>query len=84
MPTEGNVSVEVSMMMPSATLPPLLPMVKPLIVMLNTDDWMMEAPEMVTITAVTDVVLHVAARPETLLAPAATVGVMFGLIKLEG
>ena len=70
--------------MPSATLAPLLPMVKPLIVMVNTDDGLMEAPEIVQTTAVEDVALHTAARPETLLAPAATVGVMDGAKKLGG
>ncbi len=83
MPT-GPVSVDVCMVMPSATSAPLLPMVNPLIVMVNKDDGLMEAPEIVTITVVTDVALHTAARPETLLAPAAAVGVTFGTKKLEG
>ncbi len=70
--------------MPSATLAPLLPIIKPLTVMVNTDDGLMEAPEIVRTTAVVDVALHTAARPKTLLAPAATVGVTDGAKKLEG
>ena len=65
-------SVDVLTVMPSATLAPLLPMVKPLTVMVNMDDGLMEAPEIVQTTAVVDVALHTAARPETLLALAAT------------
>ncbi len=68
--------------MPSATLAPLLPMVKPLIVTVNTDTGLMEAPDIVKTTAVTDEALHAAARPETLLAPAATVGVTDEVKKL--
>jgi hypothetical protein len=59
-------------------------MVKPLTVMVNTDDGLMEAPEIVQTTAVVDVALHTAARPETLLAPAATVGVTDAAKKLDG
>ena len=70
--------------MPSATLAPLLPMVKPLTVMVNTDDGLMEAPEIVNTTAVADVALHTAERSEMLLAPAATVVVMDGAKKLGG
>jgi len=77
-------SVDVLTVMPSATLAPLLPMVKPLTVMVNTDDGLMEAPEIVQTTAVVDVALHTAARPETLLAPAATVGVTDAAKKLGG
>jgi hypothetical protein len=84
MPTEGAGSVEVCTVIPSATLAPLLPMVRPLIVTVNKDDELMEAPEIVKITAATDVALHTAARPETLLAPAAAIGVTFGTKKLEG
>lgn len=84
MPAEKSGSVEVCTVKPSATLAPLLPMVKPLIVIVNTDDGLMEAPDIVKTTAVTDVSLHTAARPETLLAPAATVGVTDGTKKLEG
>jgi hypothetical protein len=83
MPT-GPVSVDVCTVMPSATLAPLLPMVRPLIVTVKKDDDLMEAPEIVTITAATDVALHTAARPETLLAPAAAVGITFGTKKFEG
>lgn len=81
---EGKTSIEVLTVMPSATLAPLLPMVKPLTVIVNTDDGLMEAPEIVKTTAVADVALHTAARPETLLAPAATVGATDGAKKLEG
>ncbi len=71
-------------MTPSATLAPLLPMVNPLIVIVNNDDELIEAPEMVMIMAVLLVALQTAVRPETLLAPAATVGVTDGAKKLEG
>ena len=70
--------------MPSATLAPLLPMVSPLIVIVNTDDGLMAAPEIVMIKAVMEVALHTAARPVTLLAPAATVGVTVEAKKLAG
>ncbi len=70
--------------MPSATLAPLLPMVSPLIVIVNTDDGLMEAPEIVRTKAVMDVALQTAERPETLLAPATTLGVTDGEKKLEG
>ena len=69
--------------MPSAMLAPLGPIVIPLMVIVNADA-LMEAPEIVITTAVEEVALHVAARPETLLAPAATVGVMEGAKKFEG
>jgi formaldehyde-activating enzyme involved in methanogenesis len=71
-------------MMPSATFAPLLPIVNPLIVMVNADDGLIEAPDVVMTTAVIEVALHTAARPATLLAPAATVGVMECEKKLEG
>ena len=70
--------------MPSATLAPLLPMVNPLTVIVNTDGGLMEAPETVMTTAVIEVALHTAARPETLLPPAATVGVTAETKKLAG
>ena len=72
------------MVMPSATLAPLLPMVNPLTVIVNTDGGLMEAPETVMTTAVIEVALHTAARPVTLLAPAATVGVTGEAKKLAG
>ena len=81
---EGPTSVDVLTMIPSAKLAPLLPMIKPLTVMVNTDDGLMEAPEIVQTTAVVDVALHTAARPETLLAPAATVGVTDAAKKFVG
>ena len=81
---EGPTSVEVFTVMPSATLAPLLPMVKPLTVTVNTDDGLMEAPVMVMTKAVAEVAPHIAARPETLLAPAATVGVTGEAKKLAG
>jgi hypothetical protein len=63
---------------------PLLPIVIPLIVILNAVDGLMNAPEIVRTTAVLDVALHAAERSETLLAPAATVGVTDGAMKSEG
>lgn len=83
-PIEGMESVEVSTVMPSATLPPVNPMVNPLIVIVNADDGLMEAPEIVTTKAERDVAPHTAVRPKTLLAPTATVGVTDGAKKLEG
>jgi len=71
------------MVMPSATLAPLDPIVIPLMVIENTDA-LMEAPEIVITTVVEEVALHAAARPETLLAPVATVGVMEEAKKFEG
>ena len=61
-------------------------MVNPLIVIVNNDDELIEAPEMVMIMAVLLAALQTAVRPETLLAPAATVGVTVtdGAKKLEG
>ena len=84
MPVEGPVSVDVCTIMPSAICAPLLPIVNPLIVMVNADDGLIEAPDIVTTTAVSEVALHSAAKPTTLLAPAATVGVTEGAKKLEG
>ena len=69
--------------MPSAMLAPLDPIVIPPIVIVNANA-LMEAPEVVMTTAVEEVALHVAARPETLLAPAATMGVMEEAKKLKG
>jgi hypothetical protein len=65
-------------------LAPLLPMASPLIVIVNNDGELIEAPEMVMIMAVLLVALQFAVRPETLLAPAATVGATDGAKKLEG
>jgi hypothetical protein len=70
--------------MPSTTLAPLSPIVNPLIVIVKFDEGLMRAPYTVIITAVTEVALQTAARPKTLLAPAATVGVTEGVKKLEG
>ena len=83
-PKEEYGSVEVCTIMPSATLAPLLPIVNPLIVIVNSDDGLMEAPEIVMTTAVMEVALHTAARLVTLLAPAATVGVTGEAKKLAG
>ncbi len=83
-PMEGVVSVDVCTMMPSATLAPLLPIVNPLIVIRNDDNELIEAPEIVMTTAVEEVALHAAARPGTLLPPAATVRIMKGAKKFEG
>ena len=69
--------------MPSAMLAPLDPIVIPPIVIVNANA-LMEAPEVVMTTAVEEVALHVAARPETLLAPVATVGVMEEAKKFDG
>ena len=71
------------MVMPSAMLAPLDPIVIPLIVIVKADT-LMEAPEVVMTKVVEEVALHVAARSETLLAPAATVGVMEEANKFEG
>ena len=60
-----------------------LPIVNPPRVMVNADA-LMAAPEIVIMLAVEDVALQVAAKFETLLKPAATVGVTFGAKKLEG
>jgi hypothetical protein len=70
--------------MPLVTLAPLLPMVNPLTVIVNMDDALMEAPETVMTTAVMEVALHTAARPETLLPPTTTEGVTADLKKLAG
>jgi hypothetical protein len=70
--------------MPSATLAPLLPTENPLMVMVNTEEAVTGAPVIVMITAVAEVALHTAARPETLLAPAPTVGTTDEAKKLKG
>ena len=59
-------------------------MVKPPNVIVNVDALMIEAPEIVMLTAVADVFPHDAERPETLLAPEATVGTTPGTKKKEG
>ncbi len=83
-PVEGAASDDVCTMMPPATLAPLLPMVNPLIVIVNDDSELIEALDIVMTTAVIEVALHAAARPETLLPPAATVGIINGAKKFEG
>ena len=84
MPKEGSVSLDVCKMTPSVTFAPLLPMVNPLIVIVNTDEVLMEAPDTVMTMAVAEATLHTAVRPKTLLAPAATVGATGEAKKLEG
>ena len=69
--------------MPSAMLAPLDPIVIPLIVIVNADA-LMAAPEVVMTKAVEEVALQVAARPETLLVPAAAEGVIEEAKKSEG
>ena len=59
------------------------PIVNPPMVMVNAEA-LMEAPEIVIMTAVEEVVLQVAVKPALLLEPAATVGVSNGTKKLEG
>jgi hypothetical protein len=83
-PADGPSSVDVCMVMPSVTLAPLFPMVNPLIVILNDDSEVMEAPNIVMTTEVLEVALHAAESPGTLLSPAAAVGMMNGAKKLEG
>jgi len=61
----------------------LLPIVKPLMVMVNADT-LMAAPEIVIITAVEEVALQIAVKFGTLLEPAAAVGVTAEAKKLEG
>ena len=65
-----------------ATLEPLFPMVNPLTVIVNTDEGLMEAPEIVTVTVVVEVALLTAVRPATLLTNA--VGVTDGAKNPEG
>ena len=60
------------------------PIVKPPKVIVNVDALMIEAPEIVMLTAVADVAPHEAVRPETLLAPEATVGMTPGTKNKEG
>ena len=70
--------------MPAETFAPLLPMVNPLIVIVNTDEALMEAPDTVMTMSVAEVLLHTAERPKTLLAPAAAVEVTGEAKKLGG
>ncbi len=60
------------------------PILNPLIVTTNTADAGIAAPAVVKTTEVSVVALHVAVSPGTLLLPAATVGVTFGVKKPEG
>ncbi len=60
------------------------PIVKPPMVIVTTAAALIKAPEVVIATAVADVVLHVAVKPATLLAPEATVGTTEDAKKLEG
>ena len=79
---DGSGSLEVCKVMPAETFAPLLPMVNPLIVIVNTDEGLMEAPEIVTVTVVAEVALLTAVRPATLLTNA--VGVTDGAKNPEG
>ena len=81
---DGSGSLEVCKVMPAVTFAPLLPMVNPLIVIVNIDDGLMEAPDSVMTMSVAEVLLHTAERPKTLLAPAATVEIMCEAKKLGG
>ncbi len=72
------------MAMPLATFAPLLPIVNPLIVIVQAEDGAMDEPAIVMTRAVAEVTPHVAVRPSTLLVAAATVGVMEDAKKLEG
>ena len=83
-PMDGSGSRDVRTVMPAETFAPLLPMVNPLIVIVNTDEALMEAPDTVMTMAVTEVTLHTAERLKTLLAPAATVEVTGEAKKLGG
>ena len=65
-----------------ATLEQLFPMVNQLTVIVNTDEGLMEAPEIVTVTVVIEVALLTAVRPVMLLTNA--VGVTDGARKPEG
>ena len=60
------------------------PIVKPPMVIVTTVAALMEAPEVVIVTAVADVAPHVAVKPATLLAPEATVGTTEDAKKLDG
>ncbi len=84
MPAERPSSVDVCTVMPSITLAPLFPIVNPLIVILNDESELMEAPDIVMTTEVLEVALHAAESSGTLLAPAATAGTMNGAKKVEG
>ena len=70
-------------MKPPATLEPLDPIVKPLIVTVNADAPIV-APDVVITIDVAVVGLHVTVSPATLLAPDATPGVMEDTKKPEG
>ena len=83
-PMDGSGSLEVCKVMPAETFAPLLPMANPLIVIVNIDDGLMEAPDTVMTMSVAEVLLHTAERPKILLAPAATVEVMGEAKKLGG
>jgi hypothetical protein len=72
------------MAMPSVTFTPLLPIVSPLIVIVHSDKEATDEPAIVITQAVAEMTLHVAVRPGTLLAPAATMGVVDEAKKLEG
>ena len=83
-PMDGSTSRDVCTVMPADTFAPLLPMVNPLIVIVNADDALMEAPDTVMTVVVSEVTLHTAERPKTLLATAATVEFTGEAKKLEG
>jgi hypothetical protein len=78
----GNVSADVRTVTPGAPAVNA-PIMIPEIVTVNTDV-PIAAPDVVITTDVAAVAPHVAVRPETLLAPDATVGVTDGAKKPEG
>jgi hypothetical protein len=82
-PTDGP-PADVLIAMPLVTFAPLLPIVNPLIVIVHAEDEAMDEPAIVMTKAVAEVMPHVAVRLSTLLAPAATVGVLEDAKKLEG
>ena len=84
MPMEGVVSADVCTMILPTTLAPLLPIVKPLIVTVNGDEWLTTEPDIVMIVTIAVVALQTAERPGILLAPAVTMGITDGAKKLEG
>ena len=69
--------------MPSVTLAPLLPMVKPLMVTVRASVGLTAATDVST-TAVAPVGPQTIFKPGTLLAPTATTGVMWGTKKFGG
>ena len=80
---DGDASDEVCTV--TATEPGVeAPIVRPLMVTLNVVLAPMVAPAVVSTTAVVLVAPHVMLRPDKLLAPAATTGVMEGAKKLDG